>query len=145
MTLEVTDHTGAMVARRHITFCPDSYDVERLDPNGPANPTFPQFCSANPFTLGMVWGIDSGWAVNPLAGYFRTPRARLANGRYTVTAAITPMYAALFGIPAADATVTVNARVRKASGGGCPPFCGSRQKVARRGSAVRSAPPASRS
>jgi hypothetical protein len=124
LTIVVNDHTGTQVARRHLTFCPDSYDVERLSPNGPANPTFPQFCSSNPFTLGMVWGIDGGWAVNPLASSFREPRAKLTNGRYTITETINPTYAALFGIPAADATVTVNALVKKGNGGGCPPFCG---------------------
>jgi hypothetical protein len=129
LTISVTDGSGAEVARRHLTFCPDSYDQERLSPDGPADPTFPQFCSDNPFTLGMVWGIDAGWAVNPFSTSF--PQARLSNGRYTVTETINPTYASLFGIPAGDATVTVNARVRNGNGGGCPPFCGAAARSAR--------------
>ena len=123
LMISVNDHDGNLVAKRHLTFCPDTYDQQRLTPTGPADPTFPQFCSANPFTLGTVWGIDKGWAVNPVTSSYRYPQARLANGRYTVTVAINPTYATIFGIAPQDAQVVVNARVRRGSGGGCPPFC----------------------
>ena len=85
LTITVTDDTGGQVAQRHITFCPDTYDQQRLSPDGAANPTFPQSCSANPFTLGTVWGIDDGWAVNPLSSTFRGPTAKLGKGHYTIT------------------------------------------------------------
>jgi hypothetical protein len=123
LKITVTDHNGNVVATRHPTFCPDTYDQQRVSPNGPTNPTFPQYCSANPFTLGMVWGIDDGWAVNPITSSYTYPQARLPNGRYTVTVAFGQTYQALFGIAPEDAQVTVNARVRSGSGGGCPPFC----------------------
>jgi hypothetical protein len=123
LKITVADLSGKVAATRHLTFCPDTYDQQRVTPDGPADPTFPPYCSANPFTLGMVWGIDDGWAVNPINSSPTYPRARLANGHYTVTVAITPRYAALFGIAPEDAEVVVNARVRPASDGGCPPLC----------------------
>ena len=127
MRVTVTDHNGNVAAVRHVTFCPDTYDQQRLSPNGPPDPTFPQYCSSNPFTLGMVWGIDDGWAVNPITSSPSYPQARLKNGTYTVQLAINPRYQELFGIAAQDAQVSVQARVRTQSGGGCPPFCPVRQ------------------
>ena len=121
--ITVTDHDGNVVATRQVTLCPDTYDQQRLTPNGPADPTYPQYCSANAFTLGMVWGIDDGWAVNPVTSSPSYPHARLADGLYTVQVAISPTYAALFGIAPADAQVTVNATVKEGSDGGCPPVC----------------------
>lgn len=121
--ITVTDHAGNVVATRPVTLCPDTYDQQRLTPNGPADPTYPQFCSANAFTLGMVWGIDGGWAVNPVTSSPSYPHARLADGLYTVQVAISPTYTALFGISPADAQVTVNAQVKEGSDGGCPPAC----------------------
>jgi hypothetical protein len=124
LSIRVFDDSGAQVARRQVTFCPDTYDQQRVSPDGPATASFPQSCSANPFTLGTVWGIDDGWAVNPFSSSYNGPSARLANGHYTITETINPIYVSLFGIDPADATVTVDARVRRARGGGCPPFCG---------------------
>jgi len=129
MRITVTDHNGEVAAIRHLTFCPDTYDQQRLTPNSPANPTFPQFCSANPFTLGMVWGIDKGWAVNPVTSSPSYPQAKLVDGVYTVQLAINPRYVGLFGIAPQNAQVSVSARVRTASGGGCPPFCPLRQRA----------------
>ena len=59
----VRDSSGTVVYKLRTGFCPDGYDLQRLSPSGPLNPTFPEFCGDNPFTLGAVWGIDRGWAV----------------------------------------------------------------------------------
>ena len=59
----VTDASGRVIYKLRTGFCPDGYDLQRLSPSGPLNPTFPEFCGDNPFTLGAVWGIDRGWAV----------------------------------------------------------------------------------
>ena len=115
LTIAVDDAKGHLVATRHVTFCPDTYDQERLDSTGPANPTFPQGCYANPFTLGMVWGIDKGWAVNPVSSSFRQAQAKLANGTYTVHLSINSTYVHLFGIDPADAQATVTATVRSSN------------------------------
>jgi Lysyl oxidase len=112
LRIDVNDAHGALVATRHVTFCPDGFDQERVNSTGPANPTFPQFCGNNPFTLGMVWGIDNGWAVNPMSSAPRPPFVRLADGTYTVHLSINPTYVRLFGIAPADAQATVSATVR---------------------------------
>lgn len=112
LKIAVEDPHGALVVTRHLTFCPDGYDQQRVDPSGPADPTYPQFCFSNPFTLGMVWGIDKGWAVNPVSSAPREPSARLADGNYTVHLSINPRYVSLFGIAPADAQATVSATVK---------------------------------
>jgi Lysyl oxidase len=112
----VRDSAGSVVWSGSASFCPDGYNLQRMDASGPLNPTFPQFCGTNPFTLGAVWGIDRGWAV----GIDDTsPSIPLKLGSYSVTVAIPPRYAALFEIPAAQAKTTVAVKIVKA-----PPCCG---------------------
>ncbi|MGH7623430.1 MAG: hypothetical protein ACREMU_13890, partial [Gemmatimonadaceae bacterium] len=125
----VRDASGRVVWRRAETFCPDDYGMQRVNPSGPLTPSFPQYCSANPFTLGMVWGIDKGWAT-PLAD--AAPSPKIDTGRYTITVRIAKRYADLFGIPAGDAVRTVSAVVKKGSDGGCPPFCGDARQATSR-------------
>jgi hypothetical protein len=129
--MRVTDAHGTLVASRHLSFCPDTYDQQRVTPDGPANPTFPQFCGTNPFTLGAVWGIDQGWAVNPVTSAPRAPLVKLANGRYSVQVTINPRYVGLFGIAPSDATVTVGLTIKKGRTI-CRPVCvgGSRHTAA---------------
>ena len=62
----VTGPTGDVVYQGSVPFCPDSWNTQRVDSSGPMNPTFPQGCYTNPFTTGVVWGIDQGWAVGAL-------------------------------------------------------------------------------
>jgi hypothetical protein len=122
LRISVDDAHGHLVATRHVTFCPDGWDQQRVSSNGPIVPSFPQSCGVSPFTLGMVWGIDDGWAVNPVTSAAKAPMARLPNGTYTVHLAINPTYAHLFAIASQDAEATVTATVR----GGrnvCGPIC----------------------
>jgi len=121
VTFKIQNAEGAPVASFRSTICPNSYDDQRVDPNGPDTPHFPMFCSSNPFTLGTVWGIDRGWAV-PLAD--SAPFMRLPVGTYTITVGIGHRYRDLFGIPRSSAAVHVTAKVVLVSGNGCPPFCG---------------------
>ena len=65
----VTNDAGTVVMDRYRGFCPGSGELARLNADGPAIPTYPQFCGGNPFTLGAVWGIDDGWASNAF-GYY---------------------------------------------------------------------------
>ena len=57
--ITVKDDAGDLLGKRVMGFCPNSYDSSGST-TGPLNPTFPSFCSSNPFTRGMVWGIDQG-------------------------------------------------------------------------------------
>jgi hypothetical protein len=111
---------GTVVATRTVDFCPNQWDRQRVDGSGPLDATFPQFCGANPFALGAVWGIDKGWAAT-LAD--SAPTVKLPIGGYAITVRIMHRYTALFAIPPTDAVVTVSADVQPGSTGGCPPFC----------------------
>jgi hypothetical protein len=116
----VRDASGAVIRQRDTDFCPNTYERQRVDSSGPLEATYPEFCWANPFSLGSVWGIDHGWAT-PLAQY--TPTVKLPLGTYRITVRILHRYTELFGIPPADAVATVTATVRDIGRSGCPPYC----------------------
>ena len=118
-SLTIRNKAGRVVAATaKMTLCPDSFNPERESPDSPSTSPYPQECrAADPFQLGTVWGIQQGWAVDPVQfgqGY------RLALGTYHVTETISPAYARLFGIPAADATATVVMDVVKGNPGPVP-------------------------
>jgi hypothetical protein len=106
--------TGKYVAHGDFTFCPNGWDRQRVDDSGPELSRYPAFCGAfSPFTRGMVWGIDSGWATSALSGgEFGAPSLELRDGKYSVTVRIRNRYAELLEIPADDAQVTVDVTVR---------------------------------
>jgi hypothetical protein len=118
--LDVTlrDADGRRVSSDSYTFCPNSYDADRVDDSGPAISRYPVFCSANPFTIGMVWGIEDHWAVNPGNAYPGIT-VKVPTGEYTATVQIAPEYASTLGIPAADASATVDVTIEKYD---YPPF-----------------------
>jgi hypothetical protein len=116
----VRDSSGKLIWTGNATFCPAGFNMQRVDPSGPANPTFPQLCGYNPFTLGDVWGLDRGWAVGLGDS---APSLPLRLGKYSMTVSIPPRYAHLFAIPAAHARTTVAFTVVKA-----PPCCGSKKR-----------------
>ena len=129
----VTDASGAVVLDRFHPFCPGSGDLARVNDQGPDVPTYPQFCSGNPFTLGAVWGLDEGWASN-LFGYGTTDSIKGPDGHYTATVSIAPAYVSRFGIDPAAATATVAITVRSTHHVLCHPFCpaevrGTRQRT----------------
>ena len=103
--VSVRDEAGKLVARGPYTFCPNAYERARLDDSGPLRPRYPAWCGGNPFTLGTVWGIDAGWAVNPLA--YVTVGGRVPDGRYSVRVWIDPRYRELLQIADEDAEVRV--------------------------------------
>jgi hypothetical protein len=135
MSLEFLDTRGHVVVRRTYTFCP-SGETARVNDTGPANQTYPSGCNPGfglfPFTRGLVWGIDAGWAVEEVLGSFdgipggpfagpipigrpqsclvkrHFPGAiNLAPGNYTVRIGVTPVYRRLFAIPSAGVTLHV--------------------------------------
>ena len=114
-----TDDSGKVVAAFDVTTCLDTWDEQRVDDSGPQNPTFPSFCGSNPFMKGAAWGIDAGWAVNPLSLF--GSGMRVPDGHYTVTVSLTKRFVYALGIPAADASVAVGVEVATTSG--CPKIC----------------------
>ncbi len=90
-------------------WCPNNWDLQRLDPGGVETPTYPEWCGGQAFTLGAVWGLDEGWGAPAL----RRGGVVLDGpvGDYTVTTTITQKYVDMFDIDPADATATVTYHV----------------------------------
>jgi len=109
---------GRLVARRHLDFCPNTYDRQRVDDSGPQVPYYPFGCgSASPFAQGMVWGIEPGWAVglpgeSEGSSWFDASM-RLRPGTYVLTFAVTPLFRSALEIAAEQAVTTVNLTVRE--------------------------------
>lgn len=143
--LEVTfaDAAGGVVATKSVRFCPGGFTRERVDDSGPAEPTYPSGCFANPFTKGVVWGIDQSWSVG--LDDFEAPRLKIADGEYDVTVAIAARYVEAFGIDPSKASARLRVSVESAAEPGCPGGCKPRPPAphAHRGLAVPViAPPA---
>jgi hypothetical protein len=107
----MVDGDGAVVLERDDDFCPNNTG-SRTRPDAPDTSPYPQGCSTNPFTLGSVWGIQAGWSASTSAPWWETEQIDVADGTYTVTVALGRRYVALFGIPADEASVTVQVTVR---------------------------------
>ncbi|HEY7283196.1 MAG TPA: lysyl oxidase family protein [Actinomycetota bacterium] len=130
----VIDAHGKVVHRESRPFCPNSYAPQRVKPDSPPQPTFPQFCGVtfNPFLLANLWGIDHGWAVSALSssGFFVGPggffgdglRLKLPNGRYHIRVAVAPRYVEMFRMDASRAVATVGLTVKSGSRG-CREIC----------------------
>jgi hypothetical protein len=114
VTMTVRNTSGKVVASSRLEFCPDSYDPERASPSSPATSPYPQECVGDPFPKSLVWGVARGWAVDPAEQASRPMKLDL--GHYSVTETITPTYARLLNISAADDSATVKVMVVKASG-----------------------------
>lgn len=132
LRLVATDDNGKVVAHFDITTCLDTWDEQRVDDSGPQNPTFPSFCLSNPFMKGAVWGIDSGWGINPLSMFGRG--MRVPDGHYTVTVSLTKRFVYALGIAPADASVAVGVEVATTSGCEriCPPPASHRSRRSHR-------------
>jgi hypothetical protein len=111
ISIEIKDAQGLSRPIRTRTFCPNGYERQRISDDGPAVPVYPSGCFANPFTRGMVWGIDQNWAVDPFG--YGGAKLRVPEGEYEVTISITERYRFLLGIPDEDASATFDVTVEK--------------------------------
>ena len=111
LEIEVTKRDGTPVKTITQDFCPNGYERQRLSDAGPAIPTYPDGCYANPFTRGVLWGIDQDWAVDPL-GYNTAP-VNLALGRYIMTARIAPQFTEFFEVDPAASSLRFEVRVKR--------------------------------
>lgn len=118
----LTDEAGQIIEAPPASFCPNSYERQRLNDEGPIAPRYPQFCgSYAPFTLGMVWGIDEHWAVALAGGYEGDgmPSVRIPAGEYTATVSIAPEYVDALEVAAEHATASVDVTVVQRERRGC--------------------------
>jgi uncharacterized protein YaiE (UPF0345 family) len=105
----LTDPSGTVVLEQDQTFCPNGA-AARTRPDAPDTSPYPNGCSANPFTLGGVWGTQKGWASNTtdwLVGPVEIPA-----GTYTAQVSVATRYQELFGIPADQSSATIDVTVR---------------------------------
>lgn len=116
----IKDEKGRAVYRNVQTFCPNGWDTDRVDDSGPATPSYPQWCGANPFTKSVVWGIDRGWATNPLQWTY-LPARTLEAGTYSVRVWIDPAFVDLFEIPLEDAEARISLVVQPKSSSSAGP------------------------
>lgn len=99
------------VVRYPMTFCPNTWYRQRLNDDGPINSRYPYFCGGSFFTRGMVWGIDDGWAVPAVDGYYYGFGWKAERDHYTIRVWIDPAYRDLLGISDADAETLVKVTV----------------------------------
>ncbi len=126
LRLTITNSHGKVVGSQVVPFCPNSGNPQRTNPNSPPNSPFPQQCSSNPFELGMVEGLQRGWAQDPLGGGFGFgggPGFQLKRGFYKVTVNVMRGWRHILDISPANGTATVHIHVVKGSKGCFPPNC----------------------
>jgi hypothetical protein len=125
MSISVKDSAGRVVIHGGFPMCPDSFDAERATDNSPVNSPFPTQCAAfDPFSLGEVWGIAKGWAIDPVETSATAPYMLTAGATYTVTESITPRFMNWLHVSPRDATASVEVTVQSQSIGPPPPPAG---------------------
>jgi hypothetical protein len=118
----VRNPDGKWLKQTWFTWCPNGWDRQRVDDSGPELSRYPTFCFPSPFTRGMVWGVDAGWATSALGGGdFGAPSMRLGRaGKFIFEVRIARSFAQLLDVPAEDARVLLNVTVRNVRQ---PPCC----------------------
>jgi len=107
-TVTVTDAAGRTVATSTVGACPTGgADDGRTRPDAPDTSPYPTACSAGPFALRTVYGVQAGWAAPVLVA----PVIDGPDGVYTVTATVTPAWRTLFAMPVAKATTSTRVTV----------------------------------
>jgi hypothetical protein len=109
--LTVTDASGSVVRTQTLPFCPNSYEQQRVDPDGADRSSFPRGCRGLQFMHGNRWGIDEGWASDVEGGMSLT----VPTGRYTMTMAIADEYRELWNISHEQGTTSATYRIRNGS------------------------------
>jgi hypothetical protein len=103
---DVKDASGKVVLKRHLDFCPNSYQPQRARADAPATNPYGQACGGLPFAYGQVLGIQAGWSV-PVFGYEDAGLGRLKDGTYTLTVYINSHYRKALRIPVASAMTSL--------------------------------------
>ena len=113
--ITMTDTSGKKVLDQDQSVCLNG-EGSRTRPDAPATSPYPEGCSANPFTQGAVWGLQTGWSSNTFSGYGAS--VKLAVGKYKATVAVSKAYRDFFKIGASDAALTLNVTVQQSYGCG---------------------------
>lgn len=111
LRITLTDDKNKKVYDQDAAFCLGA-EGNRTHPDAPATSPYPPGCGANPFTLGAVWGLQSGWSAAAFDMYRETPGVKLAAGKYTAKVTVNKAYRDFFKIGAYDAEVRFNVEVK---------------------------------
>lgn len=112
--ITLTNSAGKKVLEKDQSVCLNG-DGSRTRPDAPATSPYPDGCTANPFTQGAVWGLQTGWSART---YGDGPPVQLAVGKYKATVTVNKAYRDFFKIPAKDASVKLNVTVQKSDASG---------------------------
>jgi hypothetical protein len=111
--ITVTDSTGKKVAERDQAVCLNG-EGSRTRPDAPDTSPYPDGCSANPFTLGAVWGLQAGWSTRTFSysweGSGDAP-VDLPVGKYKVKVSINKLYRDFFKLGTSGTSLALNATV----------------------------------
>lgn len=83
---------------------------ERVQPDAAATSPYPRYCPWNPYTVGSVMGIQTGWAANVFESSGLRP-FRLSDGTYVVETRVAKRFWPAFGLTADTATATTRMTV----------------------------------
>jgi len=123
--LTITDATGKKVLDRDQSLCLNG-EGSRTRPDAPATSPYPDSCTANPFTEGAVWGLQTGWSVNTFN--WDSAPVNLAVGKYKVKVSVNKVYRDYFKLADRDADVALDLTVQE--GQTCVRGCLAAQKAA---------------
>jgi len=112
--LTLTDDSGQVVVDSSQTFCPADSSV-RARPDAPPTSPYPDELHNAPFTLGTVWGLQAGWAIEVQGDEMED--IQLRDGTYTARVRVNPPHCAFFDIPSTQAEVTIGVTVRTMENG----------------------------
>ena len=59
LSVDVADSSGTIIRSNLRSFCPNAYERQRVDDQGPVNSLYPYGCYANPFTHGGTSGAST--------------------------------------------------------------------------------------
>jgi hypothetical protein len=109
LKISISDQSGKKVADTTQSFCPNNR-AGRIRPDAPGTSKYPRGCSDNPFTLGGVWGVETGWAAATSPSFRSGEAVDLEPGVYTANVSVAEKYRNLFGMPAQSQTIKVTVR-----------------------------------
>ncbi|WP_238155321.1 lysyl oxidase family protein [Kribbella soli] len=112
--ITLTDAAGKKVLEKDQAVCLNG-DGSRTRPDAPATSPYPDGCTANPFTQGAVWGLQTGWSART---YGDGDPVQLAAGKYKATVTVNKAYRDFLKIPAKDSSVKLNVTVQKSDTSG---------------------------
>ncbi len=101
--------TGKVVLAQNKAACLNGYG-QRVRPDAPARSPFPRSCYANPYSLGSVQAVQTGWS-NTFLGQYGGTSVRLPRGRFDVTVRVKQVWADALGLVGDEASRTIRIRV----------------------------------